>query len=54
MVEKVKKVRPPRGLARLGFCLPIWLYRLGHYYSDIPSGSIVFVFTTSWHCCWTR
>jgi deazaflavin-dependent oxidoreductase (nitroreductase family) len=29
MLEKVKDVRPPRGLARLGFRLPIWLYRLG-------------------------
>lgn len=29
MVEKIKDVTPPRGLARLGFRLPIWLYRLG-------------------------
>lgn len=29
MLEKVKDVRPPRGLARLGFRLPIGLYRLG-------------------------
>jgi deazaflavin-dependent oxidoreductase (nitroreductase family) len=29
MLEKVKDVQPPRGLARLGFRLPIWLYRLG-------------------------
>jgi len=29
MVEKVKDVRPPRGLARLGWRAPIWLYRLG-------------------------
>ena len=29
MIEKIKDVRPPRGLARLGFRLPIWLYRLG-------------------------
>jgi deazaflavin-dependent oxidoreductase (nitroreductase family) len=29
MPEKIKDVRPPRGLARLGFRLPIWLYRLG-------------------------
>ena len=29
MLEKIKDVHPPRGLARLGFRLPIWLYRLG-------------------------
>jgi deazaflavin-dependent oxidoreductase (nitroreductase family) len=29
MPEKIKDVRPPRGLARLGFRLPIWLCRLG-------------------------
>lgn len=29
MVEKIKDVTPPHGLARLGFRLPIWLYRLG-------------------------
>jgi len=29
MVEKMKDVSPPRGLARLGFCLLITLYRLG-------------------------
>lgn len=29
MVEKIKDVTPPRGLARLGFRLPIWFYRLG-------------------------
>jgi deazaflavin-dependent oxidoreductase (nitroreductase family) len=29
MVEKIKKAQPPRGLARLAFRLPIWLYRLG-------------------------
>jgi deazaflavin-dependent oxidoreductase (nitroreductase family) len=29
MPEKIKDVRPPRGLARLGFRLPIWFYRLG-------------------------
>lgn len=29
MIEKIRDVRPPRGLARLGFRLPIWLYRLG-------------------------
>lgn len=28
-MEKVKEIRPPRGLARWGFRLPIWLYRLG-------------------------
>ena len=28
MPEKVKEVNPPRGLARLLFRLPIWLYRL--------------------------
>jgi len=27
--EKIKEIRPPRGLARLGFRLPIILYRLG-------------------------
>jgi len=27
--EQFKKVRPPKGLSRLGFRLPIWLYRLG-------------------------
>jgi deazaflavin-dependent oxidoreductase (nitroreductase family) len=29
MVEKIKDVQTPRGLARLAFRLPIWLYRLG-------------------------
>ena len=29
MLEKVKDVHPPRGLARLGLRTPIWLYRLG-------------------------
>ncbi|MBN2083939.1 MAG: nitroreductase family deazaflavin-dependent oxidoreductase [Anaerolineales bacterium] len=29
MPEKIKDVKPPRGLARLGFRLPIWFYRLG-------------------------
>ncbi len=29
MAEKIKDVRPPRGLARLGWRTPIWLYRLG-------------------------
>lgn len=29
MLKKVKEVQPPHGLARLGFRLPIWLYRLG-------------------------
>jgi hypothetical protein len=29
MPEKLKDVKPPRGLARLGFRLPIGLYRLG-------------------------
>jgi deazaflavin-dependent oxidoreductase (nitroreductase family) len=29
MPEKIKDVQPPRGLARLAFRLPIWLYRLG-------------------------
>jgi deazaflavin-dependent oxidoreductase (nitroreductase family) len=29
MVEKIRDVRPPRGLARLAFRLPIALYRLG-------------------------
>lgn len=29
MFEKIKDVQPPRGLARLGFRLPIWFYRLG-------------------------
>lgn len=29
MPEKIKEVLPPRGLARLVFRLPIWLYRLG-------------------------
>lgn len=29
MVEKVGNVHPPRGLARLAFRLPTWLYRLG-------------------------
>jgi deazaflavin-dependent oxidoreductase (nitroreductase family) len=28
-VEKVKNPRPPRGLSRLAFRLPIWLYRWG-------------------------
>lgn len=29
MVEKIKEVHPPTGLARLGYRLPILLYRLG-------------------------
>ncbi len=29
MVEKVKEIHPPRGLARIGFRIPIILYRLG-------------------------
>jgi len=29
MVEKNKELHPPKGLARLGFRLPIYLYRLG-------------------------
>jgi deazaflavin-dependent oxidoreductase (nitroreductase family) len=29
MAEKIKDVHPPRGLARLGWRAPIWLYRLG-------------------------
>ncbi|MBN1438762.1 MAG: nitroreductase family deazaflavin-dependent oxidoreductase [Anaerolineales bacterium] len=29
MVEKIRDVRPPRGLARLAFRLPIGLFRLG-------------------------
>jgi deazaflavin-dependent oxidoreductase (nitroreductase family) len=29
MPEKFKDVHPPRGLARLAFRLPIWLYRFG-------------------------
>jgi len=29
MVEKIKDVHPPRGLARLAWRAPIWLYRLG-------------------------
>lgn len=29
MVEKVKDVQPPRGLARLAYRLPTWFYRLG-------------------------
>jgi deazaflavin-dependent oxidoreductase (nitroreductase family) len=29
MVEKIRDVKPPRGLARLAFRLPIWIYRLG-------------------------
>jgi len=29
MPEQFKKVHPPSGLSRLGFRLPIWLYRLG-------------------------
>jgi deazaflavin-dependent oxidoreductase (nitroreductase family) len=29
LVEKIKDVQPPRGLARLAFRLPIWVYRLG-------------------------
>jgi len=29
MVEKIKEVHPPTGLARLGYRLPIWFYRLG-------------------------
>ncbi|MFZ2098165.1 MAG: nitroreductase family deazaflavin-dependent oxidoreductase [Anaerolineales bacterium] len=29
MVEKIKEIKPPRGLARLAFRLPIWFYRLG-------------------------
>jgi deazaflavin-dependent oxidoreductase (nitroreductase family) len=29
MPEKVREIHPPRGFSRLGFRLPIWLYRLG-------------------------
>jgi hypothetical protein len=29
MPEKIKDVRPPRGLVGLAFRLPIWFYRLG-------------------------
>jgi deazaflavin-dependent oxidoreductase (nitroreductase family) len=29
MMEKSKQVHPPRGLARLAWRAPIWLYRLG-------------------------
>ncbi|MBN2388300.1 MAG: nitroreductase family deazaflavin-dependent oxidoreductase [Anaerolineales bacterium] len=29
MPEKIRDMRPPRGLARLAFRLPIWFYRLG-------------------------
>ncbi|NMC85109.1 MAG: nitroreductase family deazaflavin-dependent oxidoreductase [Anaerolineaceae bacterium] len=29
MAKKVKDLRPPRGLARIGFRLPIQLYRIG-------------------------
>lgn len=29
MPEEIKKVQPPSGLSRLGFRLPIWLYRMG-------------------------
>jgi deazaflavin-dependent oxidoreductase (nitroreductase family) len=29
MPEKIKEVQPPRGLARLAWRAPIWLYRLG-------------------------
>lgn len=29
MVDKIKDVQPPRGLARLGWRAPIWFYRLG-------------------------
>jgi deazaflavin-dependent oxidoreductase (nitroreductase family) len=29
MVQKIKDVQPPRGLARLGWRAPIWFYRLG-------------------------
>lgn len=29
MLKKVKEIHPPRGLARLGFRLPIWFYRFG-------------------------
>jgi deazaflavin-dependent oxidoreductase (nitroreductase family) len=29
VVEKIKDTQPPRGLARLAFRLPIWIYRLG-------------------------
>jgi len=29
MPEQFKKVRPPSGLARLGFRLPVWMYRVG-------------------------
>lgn len=29
MPEKIKDVRPPRGLARLFFRFPIWFYRMG-------------------------
>jgi deazaflavin-dependent oxidoreductase (nitroreductase family) len=29
MPEKIKDVHPPRGISRLGFRLPIWVYRHG-------------------------
>lgn len=29
MVKKIREVTPPRGLARLAWRAPIWLYRLG-------------------------
>jgi deazaflavin-dependent oxidoreductase (nitroreductase family) len=29
MPEKIKDIKPPRGLARLAYRLPIWFYRLG-------------------------
>jgi deazaflavin-dependent oxidoreductase (nitroreductase family) len=29
MVEKIKDIKPPHGLARLAFRMPIWLYQLG-------------------------
>jgi deazaflavin-dependent oxidoreductase (nitroreductase family) len=29
MARKIRELHPPRGLARLAYRLPIWLYRLG-------------------------
>ena len=29
MVEKIKDIKPPRGLARIALRLPIWLYHVG-------------------------
>jgi deazaflavin-dependent oxidoreductase (nitroreductase family) len=29
MVEKIKDIKPPHGLARLALRFPIWLYRMG-------------------------